>query len=57
MSIGAINIAPLGNLNRPGETIVFIFQDGRSLEEYVEEFTEICHLARCDDITLMEGFR
>lgn len=57
MSIGAINIAPLGNLNRPGETIVFIFQDGRNLEEYVEEFTEICHLARCDDITLMEGFR
>lgn len=40
----AINITPLGNLKRPGETIVIIFQDGRNLEE-------------CDDITLMEGFR
>ncbi|KAL0150393.1 hypothetical protein M9458_054210, partial [Cirrhinus mrigala] len=27
-----------------------------SLEEYVEEFLNACHLASCDDVCLMEGF-
>ncbi|KAL1259022.1 hypothetical protein QQF64_009599 [Cirrhinus molitorella] len=36
---------------------MFLFQRGRDLELYVEEFLNICHQATCDDICLMEGFR
>ncbi|KAI2644179.1 Filamentous hemagglutinin [Labeo rohita] len=35
---------------------VFVFQNRRDLELYVEEFLDICHLAICDDVCLMEGF-
>ncbi|KAL0187271.1 hypothetical protein M9458_018941, partial [Cirrhinus mrigala] len=44
-----------GNAILRGKTI-FIFQDGRDLEDYVEEFISISHLASCDDVCLMEGF-
>lgn len=36
---------------------MFLLQYGRDLEEYVEEFLDICHLAICDNVCLMEGFR
>ncbi|ROL43770.1 hypothetical protein DPX16_4604 [Anabarilius grahami] len=35
---------------------VFVFQSGRDLELYVEEFLTICHHATCDNVCLMEGF-
>ncbi|KAL0162811.1 hypothetical protein M9458_042207, partial [Cirrhinus mrigala] len=55
-NIASINVAPTrGNILLKGET-VFVFQKGRDLELYVEEFLDICHLAICDDICLMEGF-
>ncbi|KAL0176455.1 hypothetical protein M9458_028785, partial [Cirrhinus mrigala] len=37
-------------------TTVFIFQNGRQLEDYVEEFINTCHHASCDDICLKGGF-
>ncbi len=36
---------------------MFIFQNGRCVEDYVEEFMDTCHQATCSDLTLMEGFR
>ncbi|KAL0182205.1 hypothetical protein M9458_021580, partial [Cirrhinus mrigala] len=45
-----------GNTILEGFTI-FIFQNGRYLEDYVEEFVGTCHRASCDDVCLMEGFR
>ncbi|KAL0176613.1 hypothetical protein M9458_028943, partial [Cirrhinus mrigala] len=56
MDIASINVDP-----RRGNTILdglmtFIFQNGWSLEEYVEEFLGACHLASCNDICLMERF-
>ncbi|KAL0202454.1 hypothetical protein M9458_000472, partial [Cirrhinus mrigala] len=53
MDLASINVAPRrGNTILEGFT-VFIFQNGRDLEDYVEE----CHRAICDDVCLMEGFR
>lgn len=50
MEIVAINVAPMrGNKILSGAT-VFLFLHGRDLEHYVE----LCHLATCDDICLME---
>lgn len=45
-----------GNKILRGAT-VFMFQYGRDLEAYVEEFLDICHNATCDNVCLMEGFR
>ncbi|KAL0191910.1 hypothetical protein M9458_010206, partial [Cirrhinus mrigala] len=45
-----------GNTILEGFT-VFIFQNGRDLEDYVEEFVGTCHRASCDDVCLMEGFK
>ncbi|KAI2662215.1 Unconventional myosin-XV [Labeo rohita] len=56
MKLASINVSPRrGDAILGGKTI-FIFQDGRDLEDYVEEFISICHLASCDDVCLMEGF-
>ncbi|KAI2652700.1 Armadillo repeat-containing X-linked protein 2 [Labeo rohita] len=56
MKLASINVPPRrGDAILGGKTI-FIFQDGRDLEDYVEEFISICHLASCDDVCLMEGF-
>ncbi|KAL0162119.1 hypothetical protein M9458_041515, partial [Cirrhinus mrigala] len=56
MKLASINVPPRrGNAILGGKTI-FIFQDGRDLEDYVEEFISISHLASCDDVCLMEGF-
>ncbi|XP_073677634.1 collagen alpha-1(XII) chain-like [Garra rufa] len=56
MKLASINVRPRrGNAILEGYT-TFIFQDGRDLEDYVEEFISICHLASCDDVCLMEGF-
>ncbi|KAL0160503.1 hypothetical protein M9458_044228, partial [Cirrhinus mrigala] len=57
MELASIIVVP-----RRGNTIleginIFIFQNGRDLEDYVEEFVGICHHAKCDDVCLMEGFR
>lgn len=37
--------------------LAFIFQCSQCLEDYVEEFLKTCHLARCDEVCLMEEFR
>ncbi|KAL0177314.1 hypothetical protein M9458_026208, partial [Cirrhinus mrigala] len=56
MKLASINVPPRrGNAILGGKTI-YIFQDGRDLEDYVEEFISISHLASCDDVCLMEGF-
>ncbi|KAL0168537.1 hypothetical protein M9458_036759, partial [Cirrhinus mrigala] len=56
MNLASINAVPRrGNTILEGFTIS-IFQNGRDLEDYVEEFVT-CHHASCDDICLMEGFR
>ncbi|KAL0189545.1 hypothetical protein M9458_016644, partial [Cirrhinus mrigala] len=44
-----------GNTLLEGGT-VFVFQNGRDLELYMEEFLDICHLAICNEVCLMEGF-
>lgn len=41
MEIGSINVAPVWS---SGATM-FIFQNGRDMEEYVEEFLSVCHRA------------
>ncbi|KAL0192210.1 hypothetical protein M9458_010506, partial [Cirrhinus mrigala] len=57
MNLASINIVPRrGNTILEGFTI-FIFQNGRDLDDYVEEFVDTCHRASCDDVCLMEGFR
>ncbi|KAL0157415.1 hypothetical protein M9458_048661, partial [Cirrhinus mrigala] len=57
MDLASVNVAPRrGNTILEGFTI-FIFQNGRDLEDYVEEFVGTCHCAICDDVCLMEGFR
>ncbi|KAI2665253.1 DNA topoisomerase 2-alpha [Labeo rohita] len=56
MDLASANVAPRrGNTILEGFTI-FIFQNGRDLEDYVEEFVGTCHRAICD-VCLMEGFR
>ncbi len=54
-TLTAINMPP-SNLD-PRGTVAFIFQSGWRLEDYVEEFLDACHLAHCDEVCLMEGFR
>ncbi|KAL0190782.1 hypothetical protein M9458_013480, partial [Cirrhinus mrigala] len=44
-----------GNELLNGATI-FVFQHGRDLDLYVEEFLNTWHQATCDDVCLMEGF-
>ncbi|KAL0187276.1 hypothetical protein M9458_018946, partial [Cirrhinus mrigala] len=57
MNLASINVVPRrGNTILEGITI-FIFQNGRDLEDYVEEFVSTCHRASCDDVCLMEGLR
>ncbi|KAL0149713.1 hypothetical protein M9458_054996 [Cirrhinus mrigala] len=57
MNLASINIVPRrGNTTLKVFTI-FIFQNGRDLEDYMEEFVDTCHRASCDDVCLMEGFR
>ncbi len=57
MDLASINVAPMrGNRLLNGATF-FVFQYGRDLERYVEEFLNICHQATSDDVCLMEGFR
>lgn len=51
-----INIAPMGRFFKPNRAMIFIFQGGRDLEEYREEFINASHLAVCNDIMLTEGF-
>lgn len=41
---------------RPKGVTIFMFQGGRDLEEYVEEFVAVSHLAQCNDIALMKRF-
>lgn len=53
MNIGAINVAPMRSYNKCNRAIIFIFQGGHVIEE---EFTNICHHAKCDDLTFMEAF-
>lgn len=55
-AIAAIN-TPLPSLGPQGDAaVVFIFQNGRCLEDYIEEFLDTCHLACCNDVCLMEEF-
>ncbi|XP_058614903.1 uncharacterized protein LOC131529287 [Onychostoma macrolepis] len=49
-------VGPLTDDETGGRT-VFVFQNGRSIEEYVEEFIETSYQAICSDLTLMDGFR
>lgn len=37
--------------------MVFIVQNVWDLEDYVEQFVNICHRTTYDNLTLMEGFR
>ncbi|KAF4118917.1 hypothetical protein G5714_000968 [Onychostoma macrolepis] len=57
MKLASINVGPRKEDGLSGGGTVFIFQDGRCLEDYVEEFIDTCHQAICSDLTLMEGFR
>lgn len=57
MDIVGLNIVPVSLFDRPDMTIVFIFQNGRTLEDYVEEFISVSHHTTCDNLTLMERFR
>lgn len=56
MEIAAINIHPGGKAGQSSERIVFLFQNGKRLEEYVEEFLDTCHHTTCSGLALMEGF-
>ncbi|KAL0162265.1 hypothetical protein M9458_041661, partial [Cirrhinus mrigala] len=57
MNLASINVVPRrGNTILEGFTIL-IFQNGRDLEDYMEEFVGTCHRASCADVCLMEGFR
>ncbi|XP_050959910.1 uncharacterized protein LOC127161286 [Labeo rohita] len=56
MKLASINVPPRRRDAILGGRTIYIFQDGRDLEDYVEEFISICHLANCDDVCLMEGF-
>ncbi len=56
LELASINVAPKGGGNSHSGATIFIFQDGRDLEEFVEDFVNHCHLTTCDDLTLMEGF-
>lgn len=53
--IVSINVAPRPCPGLRGG-IIFVFHSGHSLEDYVEEFMNICHQATCDDLIIMEGF-
>ncbi|KAI2647746.1 hypothetical protein H4Q32_023971 [Labeo rohita] len=57
MNIASINVVPRRGNTILGGITIFIFQNGRDLEDYVEEFVDTCHSASCDDVCLMEGFR
>ncbi len=56
LELVSINIAPKGCEHSPSGATIFIMQDGRDLEDFVQEFVDFCQLATCDDLTLMEGF-
>ncbi|KAL0151939.1 hypothetical protein M9458_052746, partial [Cirrhinus mrigala] len=57
MNLASVNAIP-GNGNTILEDFtIFIFQNGRDLEDYVEESVGPCHHASCDDVCLMKGFR
>ena len=51
ITIVSINDTRRGNRFLDGGT-VFMFQNGRDLERYVEEFLDSFHLATCDDVSL-----
>ncbi len=55
-SITAINTPPPSLGPQGDAAVVFIFQNGRCLEDYIEEFLDTCHLSRCSEVCLMEGF-
>ncbi|KAL0194554.1 hypothetical protein M9458_008126, partial [Cirrhinus mrigala] len=57
MDLASINVATRRGNTFLEEVTILIFQDGRDLEDYVEEFVGTCHHALCDDVCLMEGFR
>ncbi len=56
LELASINVAPKGGGNSHSGATIFIFQDDRVLEEFVEEFVNHYHLTTCDDLTLMEEF-
>lgn len=56
MDLASINVAPIGCSVSPSGATIFMFQGVRDLEEYVEEFVGVSHLAQCNHIVLLEGF-
>ncbi|KAL0185258.1 hypothetical protein M9458_020955, partial [Cirrhinus mrigala] len=57
MDLASINVTPRRDNTILEGIAIFIFQNGRDLEDYVEEFVGTCHHASCDNVCLMEGFR
>lgn len=57
MDIVGFNIVPISLFDGPDRTIVFIFQNGRTLEDNVEEFIIVSNDTTCDNLALMERFR
>ncbi len=57
LEIASINVWPREEDNLSGGGTIFLFQNGRCVEDYVEEFLTTSHQALCGKRTLMEGFR
>ncbi len=57
LEIASINVWPREEDNLTDGGTIFLFQKGRCVEEYVEDFIVTSHQAHCSDLTLMEGFR
>ncbi len=57
LEIASINVWPREEDNLSGGCTIFLFQNGRCVEDYVEEFIANSHQAFCGELTLMEGFR
>ncbi len=57
LEIASINVWSREEDNLSGGGTIFLFQTGRCVEDYVEEFLTTSHQALCGERTLMKGFR
>ncbi len=57
LEIASINVWPKEEDNLSGGCTIFLFQNGRCVEDYMEEFIATSHQDFCSELMLLEGFR
>ncbi len=57
LEIASINVWPKEEDNLSGGCTIFLIQNGRCVEDYMEEFIATSHQDFCSELMLLEGFR